>query len=78
MCECHALHYAALDAEAARIEPSCLYRPRLFIDGNEWCALYGENLQDGVAGFGRSPAEACDAFDRAWRQKLPCEGEAPQ
>jgi len=71
MCDCHALHYAALAAEAARIEPSYLYRPRLFIDGSEWCALYGENLQDGVAGFGRSPAEACDAFDKAWHQKLP-------
>ena len=24
-----------------------LYRP-LFVDGNQWCALYGENIQDGV------------------------------
>lgn len=51
-------------------EPSVLYRPRLFIDGNQWCALYGENLQDGVAGFGDSPAEAMLEFDRNWNKKL--------
>jgi hypothetical protein len=45
-------------------------RPRLFIDGNQWCALYGENLQDGVAGFGDSPADAARAFDAAMTQKL--------
>lgn len=43
-----------------------LYQPRISIDGDQWCALYGENLQDGVAGFGNSPAEAMAAFDRAW------------
>ena len=51
--------------------PSNLYRPRLSIDGNMWCALYGENLQDGVAGFGASPALAFADFDKAWRTHLP-------
>lgn len=51
-------------AEHAR--PSAVYRPRLSIDGNQWCALYGENLQDGVAGFGDTPEAACAAFDDAW------------
>lgn len=46
-------------------------RPRLFIDGDKWCALYGENLQCGVAGFGESPAKAADAFDVAFYAKLP-------
>lgn len=27
-------------------------------DGNQWCALFGEDLQVGVAGFGDSPHEA--------------------
>jgi len=44
--------------------PSVLYRPSLSIDGNQWCALYGENLQDGVAGFGNSPAQAMLDFDK--------------
>lgn len=27
-------------------------------DGSEWCALIGENLQTGIAGFGITPAGA--------------------
>jgi len=49
---------------------SFMLRPRLMIDGNQWCALYGDNLQDGVAGFGDSPEEAFTAFDKAWTAKL--------
>lgn len=51
--------------------PSMMLKPSLFIDGNQWCALYGANLQDGVAGFGDSPDEAYLDFDRAWSEKLP-------
>lgn len=50
--------------------PSVLYRPHLSIDGDQWCALYGENLQDGVAGFGSSPYEAMLNFDENWYRKL--------
>lgn len=50
--------------------PAVLYRPAISIDGNKWCALYGDNLQDGVAGFGDSPADAMCAFDQAWNEKL--------
>jgi len=46
--------------------PSVLYRPALSIDGNQWCALYGANLQDGVAGFGDTVADAMRSFDEAW------------
>lgn len=46
--------------------PSAIYRPAISMDGDQWCALYGENLQDGVAGFGKSPALAMSAFDKAW------------
>lgn len=28
------------------------------LDGNAWCALIGDNLQEGVAGFGGTPREA--------------------
>lgn len=55
------------DAQAA---PSAVYRPALSIDGNQWCALYGANLQDGVAGFGDSPSDAMRDFDNNWRAKL--------
>jgi hypothetical protein len=50
--------------------PSVLYRPNLSIDGNVWCALYGSDLQDGVAGFGDSIEAAMADFDREWSAKL--------
>lgn len=43
--------------------PSVLYRPELGIDGNQWCALYGLNLMEGVAGFGDTPDKAMRDFD---------------
>lgn len=46
--------------------PSVLYRPRLFVDGNKHCAMYGENLHEGCAGFGDTPAEAMADFDKRW------------
>lgn len=76
-CVMNAIAHAAdmakvsIQAAAARYEsPSAVYRPRLSIDGNKWCALYGDNLQDGVAGFGDSPADAMWNFDQAWTAKL--------
>lgn len=46
--------------------PHVLMRPRVYPDGAEWCALYGDNLQDGVAGFGKTPFAACADFDKNW------------
>jgi len=61
----------AVQCAAAEYErPSVLFRPNVFIDGNQWCALYGDNLQDGVGGFGDSPAKATRDFDRAWQKDL--------
>lgn len=51
--------------------PSILLKPAISIDGNQWCALYGDNLQDGVAGFGDSPAKAMVDFDKNWEKDLP-------
>ena len=64
------MHQAAYWFGAELARPSTRYRPRLFIDGNQWCALYGDNLQDGVAGFGYSPEAAYSAFDKAWTTEL--------
>jgi len=44
--------------------PSVLFRPNLSLDGNKWCALLGENLQEGCAGFGDSPSLAMEDFDK--------------
>ncbi|MRI57747.1 hypothetical protein D8770_28205, partial [Methylobacterium sp. DB1607] len=40
--------------------------PRVFKDGDAWCCLLGENLQDGIAGFGNTP----DAALRNFRERL--------
>jgi len=46
--------------------PCILFKPALTKDGNMWCALLGENLMEGVAGFGETPAKAMYAFDQAF------------
>ena len=51
--------------------PSMMLLPKLTIDGDHWCALFGDSLHDGVAGFGDSPDEAYYDFDKAWFAKLP-------
>ena len=33
-------------------------------DGNMWCYLLGENLQEGVAGFGKTPYQAMQDFNK--------------
>ena len=70
---CHAANMTQLSMQEAIGQytlPSVIWKPRLFIDGNQWCALYGEDLQSGVAGFGASPAHAMWDFDKAWSTKL--------
>lgn len=57
---------AVLEATSFMSATHVLMRPRLFPDGNQWCALYGEDLQEGVAGFGDTPEKACADFDRNW------------
>ena len=60
----------AVQSVAAAGRPSAIFRPRIYIDGNQWCVLYGENLQDGVAGFGDSPELAMHDFDVNWATAL--------
>lgn len=50
-----------------QMSPHVLLKPRLCIDGNQWCALYGENLQDGLAGFGDTPERAMLDFNQNYR-----------
>ena len=47
-------------------EASVIYKPRLFKDGDQWCALYGDNIQEGVVGFGDCPARAMYNFNASW------------
>lgn len=49
-----------------------MLKPKVFMDGDKWCVLYGDNLQDGVAGFGNTPHDAVIDFNQAFnRNKSP-------
>lgn len=66
---CHAADMIKISWQEAAWEqqrPSVVFKPMLSKDGDMWCALFGENLQEGVAGFGPRPADAMWAFDKAW------------
>ena len=59
-------YYIAEDAERERTRPFYLLRPKVFPDGDQWCVLYGENIQEGVCAFGDTPAKAATQFDVEW------------
>ena len=66
------IHSRAIESEEFNLVS--MLRPKVYIDGDRWCVLYGENLQDGVAGFGDSPILAVYDFNRAWHR--PLKGDA--
>ena len=47
-----------------------ILKPSLQKDGNQWCVLYGEDLQVGIAGFGNSPHLAIMDFNAQWYKAL--------
>lgn len=70
---CHAVSMIQESIQGVAYEqmrPAVLFKPKLSRDGNQWCALLGEDLQVGAAGFGPSPAEAMWDFDKAWNTKI--------
>lgn len=62
--------YAIDFVRLAMARPSAIYKPRIGIDGNQWIAVYGDNIQEGIAGCGDSPELAMADFDKAWNAKL--------
>lgn len=63
------MRQAFQEAQYALQAPHAIMRPKVFPDGDQWCALYGDDLQAGVAGFGKTPEGACAAFDHNWRSQ---------
>jgi hypothetical protein len=55
---------AAVEAEEMNL--FAILKPKLSKDGNQWCVLYGENLQEGIAGFGDTPRLAIYDFNKQW------------
>ena len=47
-----------------------MLKPRIYMDGDKWCVLYGDNIQDGVCGFGKSPHAAVLDFNDSWNKEI--------
>ena len=47
-----------------------ILKPQLKVDGNQWCVLYGDNLQEGIAGFGSTPEKAILDWNSQWVKEL--------
>lgn len=54
------------DLACAQTAPHVIYKPKIYLDGNEWCALLGDDIATGICGFGSTPEKACEAFDQVW------------
>lgn len=57
--------------ETAEMNLVIIFGAKLSIDGDQWCWLYGEDLQNGIAGFGKSPYLAALDFNVNFRKELP-------
>ena len=67
----HANQIEAAIKEASGPKPYYqTFVPVLGRDGNQWCALYGEDLHSGIAGFGDSPALALLDFEASFNQQI--------
>ncbi len=50
--------------------PSRTMKPRVYVAAHGgWCAVYGDDVQSGVVGYGDTPEAACQAFDKEWVSK---------
>jgi hypothetical protein len=43
-----------------------MLKPILVKDGDQWCCLYGDNLQTGIVGYGDTPHKAVQAWNQQW------------
>jgi len=56
--------------ERAEMNLVQMFGAKLTVDGDHWCWLYGDNLQDGIAGFGKSPYLAALDFNKNFHKEL--------
>jgi len=45
-----------------------LLKPSLTKDGDQWCVLYGENIIEGIVGFGDTPQSAIINWNAEWNK----------
>ena len=51
------------------MRPSTCYKPKISMDGNQFCASVGPNPMEGVYGYGDTVKLAFEDFDREWNEK---------
>jgi len=66
----HVMDYAMVATEQMKLycsahpgSPSALHRPRLFVRGELWIALFGPSVEEGIVGIGSTVTAALRAFD---------------
>ena len=47
-----------------------MIKPKLYMDGDQWCCLYGDNLQTGIAGYGDTPYLAILDWNEGWHKTI--------
>jgi len=47
-----------------------ILRPKLYIDRNRWCCLFGDEINGGIAGFGDSPYLAILEWNKSWLNEI--------
>jgi hypothetical protein len=57
--------------QTAEMNLVIIFGAKLTVDGDQYCWLVGDNLQDGVAGFGKSPYLAALDFNLNFHRELP-------
>lgn len=59
------IHQNELDAVVDKAEVALISSLGVspYRDGNQWCVLLGNNIQDGVSGFGDTPIAAIREFN---------------
>lgn len=62
-------HQERMIVEFEKQRPVFLIRPHLAKNGNMWSFLYGDNIQEGICGFGETVAKAAADFDNNWHNE---------
>ena len=51
------------------LEYIAILKPKFSRDGNMFCFLFGENLQEGIAGFGETAYKAAEDFVKSFNEE---------
>lgn len=70
----HSIYVEIATTQERLQQPHVLMKAKVYKDGDKWCCLYGDNIEEGVAGFGDTPEEACTHFDNVWHEGFNISG----